>query len=319
MTSPALLLYLHLATSESALQTALARAESAQPVNPQLLDHALVGLAQFLQERGRYHEAEPLYVRSLNLNQSTYGPASPEAALGLLHLGTLYHAEFRLDQAETLLRQASTLFQPDSLDYTYSIANLASVLADQGENARAEPVLRRALYLIQKLVPENDPVIPALQANLGLVYIRQGEFRKARPLLQASLETYEVRNDPARASAHAALAELAIGEKRWLDASAQIDQAFKLTIQLHSGDHPRLIGILHMRAIVEVNCGDTRSAISDMKRSLELLEALAGPATSTLPPLLDDYAALLGKAKLRNEAKSVRLRARTIRQQVSRR
>ena len=300
---------------ESGLRSALTRAESEQPVNPQAIDQALVDLAGFLSQHGRYREAEPLYVRSSDITRSTHGPTSAAAALSLLRLGAIYHAQLRFEQAETLTRRAADLLQqlagPDSVAYAYAMANLATILAEQGENARAEPVLRRALFLIQK---HHDRVMPTLEANLGLIYLRQGEPQKAAPLLQSAYDAFESAQNPARASALAALAELAVVQHRWLDADAQIRQACKLTIEMFGEDHPWLVGMLHLRAQVKAHAGDPRSAASDMKRSVELMESLPGHDAPTLARLLEEYAAVLRQAKKRNEAKLVLRQAKALRQ-----
>ena len=326
MICAALLLYINFSSNpvfsneEAALKAALAQAESAHPANLQRVDDALVGLAQFLQQRGRYREAEPLFVRSNDLNQEAHGSNSEAAARSLLRLGTVYHAELRFDEAERTTRQAAgilkTVAGPESLDYACAMANLGAVLADKGENARAEPVLRSALYVIRKNVPANDPMVPSLEANLGLIYLRQGEFRKAEPLLRGVLAAFEATGNPAQASTLAALAELSIAERRWLEADTRIRQAYRLTVSLQGDNHPLLVGILHLRALVEAQLGDARSAAGDMKRSIDLLEALAGPESRTLATLLDDYGLFLRQLGRKTEAKAALRRAKSIRQEI---
>ena len=215
-----------------------------------------------------------------------------------------------------LTRRAAGIFEtlagPVGLDYAYAIANLAAVLADQGENARAQPVLRRAIFLIEKL-DKMSPALLALEANLGLVYLRQGDSRKAETLLTGVLAAFESTGDPAQAGTLAALAELSIAEGRWIDADSQIRRAYQLAVARQGETHPSLFGILHLKAIVEAHSGDPRYAVSDMKRAIDLLEALAGPSSPTLAPFLDEYAAFLRQAKQRGAAKATLRRARAIR------
>lgn len=297
--------------AEATLKATLAQAESLQPANHRAVDDALISLAQFLQERGRYREAEPLYIRSNELAQT-----AADTAWSLLRLGAIYHAELHFDQAEEATRRAVTLFQTLSgdatLEYAYATANLAAVLADQGENARAEPVLRRALYLIRKQAPGNTGLLAQIEENLGLVYLRQGEFRKAEPLLRDVLATFEATDDPAQACTLAALAELAIAERRWVEADAWIRRAYELTVTKQGEMHPWLVGILHLKALVEAQAGDSRQAAADMKQSINLLEALAGPESPSLGAVLVDYAALLRHAGRKREAKAALQRARGI-------
>ena len=48
---------------EAVLHATVEQAESARPTDASRVDAAIVALAQFLQDGGRYREAEPLYVR----------------------------------------------------------------------------------------------------------------------------------------------------------------------------------------------------------------------------------------------------------------
>ena len=314
MNYASLLLLLNLATQESALKTALAQAESAHPVNMELVDAALLDYAQFLHAHGRYGEAESLYLRSNETNPAAFGPTSRQAAQSHLRLGILYNAEQRFEEAEQLIRKAALILQtlsgPDSLDYAYAMANLATVLAGQGKNDRAEPVLRRAIFLIEKH-SQSDPVVPALYSNLGLIYLRQGEFSKSKPILLASLDNNE--DGLGRANSLAALAELSIAEHRWSDADTQIRQAYHLIVNLEGDNHPWLIGIMHLRALIEAHTADARSAVADLDRAIGLLEALAGHDSPSLLPLLDDYATALRQARRKPESKAALRRAKSIR------
>ncbi len=297
--------------AEATLKATLTQAESAQPANPRLVDEALIRLAQFLQQCGRYREAEPLYIRSNELAQT-----AEEVAWSFLRLGAIYHAELQFDRAEAATRRAVALFQTLSgdatLEYAYATANLAAVLADLGENARAEPVLRRALYLIRKHAPGDTGLSAHIEENLGLVYLRQREFRKAEFLLREVLATLAATNDPAQACTLAALAELAIAEHRWVEANAWIRQAHELTVATQGERHPWLVGILHLKALVEAQMGDPRQAAADMKQSIDLLGSLAGPDSPTLSVLLVDYAGLLRHAGRKREAKAAFERSRVI-------
>ena len=303
--------------AEATLKATLAQAELLQPANPRMVDEALISLAQFLKQRGRYREAEPLYIRSSELAQS-----AEETAWSFLRLGALYHVELHFDQAEAATRRAVTLFRTLSgdatLEFAYATANLAAVLADQGEYARAEPVLRRALYLVRKLAPGHTSMLAQIQENLGLVYLRQGDFRNAEALLRDVLATFEAIDDPAQACTLAALAELAIAERRWVEANAWIRRAYELTVATRGERHPWLVGILHLKGLVEAQAGNPLQAAADMKQSIDLLESLAGPDSSTLPVVLIDYAVLLRHAGRKREAKTALERARYIERNFSR-
>jgi tetratricopeptide (TPR) repeat protein len=327
MIRAALLLSLNLAQQQppqdwhrrdAVLRCAVERAENAHPSDLHRLDTALLDLAQFLKDRGRYFEAEPLYLRSTGINETLYGPSSVEAAQSLLHLGAVYHAEFRLEEAEAAARKAVDLFTAlagaDSPAFAYAAANLAVILADEGQPARAEPTLRRALSIIRQHPGSEAAATETLiEENLAMVYLRQGEYRKAEPLFKDVLRKFELSDDPARANTLAALAELAIGERRWTDAETHLCRAYKIVVDRQGDDHPWLIGILHLKAAVDAHFGDFRQASTDLTRSIELLKAAAGPDSPRLPILLDDRAILLRHLGRKPEARADLERAKAIR------
>jgi len=253
---------------EAGLTADLMKAESAHPENAVAVDEAVLALAQFLQERGRYREAEPLYVRSTGINEAVYGRTSIEAAGSWMRLGALYQAEFKLELAEATARKAVPLFEAltgaESLYYAYASANLAAALAGQGQFARAEPLLRRAVFLVRQHVPKSDRAVACLEANLGMIYLREGEFRKAEPLLRGVLARVDESNESGKAAAMAALAELSIAEGRWEEADAEIRKANRIL-----GESP---GVLRLKAAVETHAGDLRQAAVDLSRSIEFLD-----------------------------------------------
>jgi len=273
-------------------------------------DETVLALAQFLRERGRYREAEPLYVRSTGINEEVHGKSSVEAAGSWMRLGALYQAEFKLDLAEAAARKAVLLFETltgtESLDYAYASANLAAALAGQGQFARAEPLLRRAVFLVRQHVPEFDPAVSCLEANLGMVYLREGEFRKAEPLLRGVLARVDEADESGRASALAALAELSIAEGRWEEAEAEIRKAYRVL-----GDSA---GVLRLKAAVETHSGDLRQAAVDLSRSIELFESAGGSQSPALAAVLSEYAKVLHRLRRNGEAKAARRRAKAIQQ-----
>lgn len=298
--------------TEATLKAVLAQTEALKPVDPRQLNDALIQFAQYLHQRGRFREAELLYLRSNDLAQSLDGSFSLAAARSWLRLGAIYHAELRFDQAETSARQAVALFHglsgDDNIDYAYAIANLAAILADEGENARAEPVFRRAIYLIRRQGPEETELLAGIELNLGLVYLRQGELRQAELLFLRLLS-----ENPAQANVLAALAELAIAGRRWPQADSWIRRAYEISVRSREDQSTSMVGILRLKAMVESHAGNQHEAVADMKRSVDLLEALAGSQSLTLSNLLVEYSWLLRRAGEKQQAYQARKRAKSVR------
>ncbi len=65
----------------------------------------LNNLARLYRAQGRYDEAEPLYQRSLTINEKALGPEHPHTAGILNNLAGLYQTQGRNEEAERLLRE----------------------------------------------------------------------------------------------------------------------------------------------------------------------------------------------------------------------
>ena len=76
-----------------------------------------------------------------------------------------------------------------------SLNNLAVLYRTQGEYAKAEPLLRRALEMREKLYskaafPLGHPDLASSINSLAFLHKDQGEYGKAEPLLRRALEMY---------------------------------------------------------------------------------------------------------------------------------
>ena len=81
-------------------------------------DQAQIDLAKSLDkqahnyyENRRYGEAEPLYKRSLEINEKVYGPDHPYVALSLNNLGLLYNMQERYAEAGQLIKRSLEIWE----------------------------------------------------------------------------------------------------------------------------------------------------------------------------------------------------------------
>ncbi len=93
-------------------------------------------------------------------------------------------------QLKTGLEEAMAFGPEDPLVAT-SLNNLALVYEAQGQHAEAEPLLKRALAIMEKdFGPEHLGVAQILD-NLALVYWAQGKYAETEPLYQRALAIRE--------------------------------------------------------------------------------------------------------------------------------
>ena len=119
-------------------EAALREAESFGASDPRLAT-TLNNLAELRRAQGRYEEAEPLFRRSLVIEEKALGPDHPEVGMML--------------------------------------GNLAGLYREQGRNAEAEPLYRRALGIAEKALGPDHPNVGQSLNNLALLYTLQGATR----------------------------------------------------------------------------------------------------------------------------------------------
>ncbi|CAN0192932.1 unnamed protein product, partial [Ectocarpus sp. 12 AP-2014] len=61
--------------------------------------------------QGKYEEAEPLYKRSLAIDEKVYGPDHPEVATDLNNWAALLEAQVRLSEAGPLFKRTQEIFE----------------------------------------------------------------------------------------------------------------------------------------------------------------------------------------------------------------
>jgi tetratricopeptide (TPR) repeat protein len=142
-------------------------------------------LACLYDAQGRFDEAEPLYSRSLAIEQKVRGPEHPNIAALLDNLATLHHAQNHFVQAECYYRRALAVREKigNVRDLAPTLYNLG-VLYNDLRNAAAEPLLKRSLTLREKALGPDHLDVAASLEGLAALHARQGRSTSAEPLYQ---------------------------------------------------------------------------------------------------------------------------------------
>ncbi|NJN57128.1 MAG: tetratricopeptide repeat protein [Leptolyngbyaceae cyanobacterium SL_5_9] len=109
--------------------------------------------------QGRYGEAEPLFVRSLELREQQLEAQHPHVALSLNNLALLYQSQGRYGEAEPLyVRSLSILQNQLPADHPLTarvVSNLAHLYDLQGRYPEAESLYLQALPILSARLEEN--------------------------------------------------------------------------------------------------------------------------------------------------------------------
>jgi len=134
------------------LSRAVAILEKLDPQHPDFAE-TLFNLGVLLYQRGDYAHAEPLYLRSLAIQEKAFGPEH--------------------------LRVATTL------------SNLANLYCAKGDYARAEPLYLRALAIRVRTVGPEHPSVAMVFGDLSAYYLAKGDYPRAVQNCQRWLEIGE--------------------------------------------------------------------------------------------------------------------------------
>ena len=123
--------------------------------------HSMHDLALLYQNQGRYDEAEPLYVKSLELRRRMLSEEHPDTLQSMHNLAMVYENQGHYDEAESLYvktlelrRRALGEEHPDTLQ---SMNNLARVYENQSRYEEAEPLYVERLEVRRRVLGEEHP------------------------------------------------------------------------------------------------------------------------------------------------------------------
>jgi tetratricopeptide (TPR) repeat protein len=253
----------------------------------------------YLDDQGRYAEAEPLFARSLSISEQQLGPDHPDVATSLNNLANLYDSQGRYADAEPRhVRSLSIREQqlgPEHPDVATSLNNLAELYRAQGRYAEAEPLLARSLSIReQQLGPEHPDVAQSLN-NLALLYNSQGRYAEAEPLYARSLSIYEQQlgpDHPDVASSLNNLAELYRAQGRYAEAESLYARSLSIREQQLGPDHPDVAISLNNLALLYKSQGRYAEAEPLYARSLSIWEQQLGPDHLHVAASLNNLASL---------------------------
>ena len=130
--------------------------------------------------------AEPLYRRTLAIDEASYGPDHPNVATHLHNLAGLLYATNRTDEAEPLYRRALAIneasYGSDHPAVATNLNNLALLLSATNRAGEAEPLYRRALAIDEASYGPDHPDVATDLNNLAALLRATNRAGEAEPL-----------------------------------------------------------------------------------------------------------------------------------------
>ncbi len=161
-------------------------------------------LAQAFQAQGKYVEAEPLYLKTLDIVQTMQGAEHPDVAAVLNNLGVLHRMHGQYAEAEPFLTRALAIKEKalgsEHLDVALSLQNLATLYVTQTRYSLAEPLLKRAVKIREQTLGPNHPDVAKSLKDYADLLTKTGRQGEAEAVLAraAAIPTSQGASTPSR-------------------------------------------------------------------------------------------------------------------------
>jgi tetratricopeptide (TPR) repeat protein len=125
-------------------------------------------LARAYADQGKFAEAEPLYRKSIEIEEKTLGPEHPDVAVGLTNLALFYGTQGKFGEAEQLYRRAAAIYEKrlgDHPNLAHSLNDLGAMYQAMGRNQEAETLYKRAVGILEKTLGPNQASVADVLEN----------------------------------------------------------------------------------------------------------------------------------------------------------
>ena len=272
----------------------------------------LAWTGDYLRERGHYSDAEPLYVKVLELRKQQLGEENPDIALSLNNLAVLYYSQGHYNDAEPLYLQAlerrKQLLGEEHPDVASSLNNLATLYNSQGRYSEAEPLLVQALKLRKRLLGEEHLDIAKSLNDLAFLYFSQGCYSEAEPLYVQALELKKRLLGEEHPSVMISLNNLAAlydNQGCYSNAEPLYRQALELRKRLLGKEHPDIATSLNNLAFLYQSQGRYEEAEPLLLDTVSQLRKLLGNEHPNLAAGLNNLARCYREQQNYSQAESL--------------
>jgi tetratricopeptide (TPR) repeat protein len=159
---------------------------------------------------GKSDDAVPVLEQAVKLHEESLGAEHDETVRVLAELGAVHRARARHDLAQKCLHHALRYFQKtkgaSAPEAIATLSHLAGSYEDSGDREKAACEYERMLTLLERELGRNMEEISEMEFSVATMYIRWGNYARARELLGGCLGTFRRFGGPRLAVGHETLA-----------------------------------------------------------------------------------------------------------------
>ncbi len=248
------------------------------------LAEALQKAADYLCDRARYEQAEPLYQRALCIGKRVWGPEHPQVAYPLCGLAFLFYEQGKYQQAEPLYQRALQIREqvlgPAHPDVASTLERMGMLYWKEGKYEQAKLLYQRALCIQEQAKGTEHAEIAHLLNDLAILSVEQGKHEQGELLYQQALSMWERAlgaNHPDVAMALNNLADLYIEQGKYEQAEPLCEQALRIWQQALGAEHPEVAYPLRHLADLYMEQGKYEQAEPLYQQALRIWEQALGP------------------------------------------
>ncbi len=278
--------------------------------------HLLNQTAYYLDDQARYAEAEPLYLRAIEIGEKTLGPEHPHLTTYLNNLAELYRDQGKYEQAEPLYLRAIEIDEKalgkDHPGLAIDLNNLALLYYSQGKYEQAEPLYKQAIEIDKKALDDDHPQLATHLNNLAGLYRAQGKYEQAEPLYLRAIEIGEKTLGPEHPNLAIRLNNLAglyRAQGKYEQAEPLYLRAIEIDKKALDDDHPQLATQLNNLANLYLAQGKYEQAEPLYLRAIAIDEKALGKDHPGLATDLNNLAGLYRAQGKYEQAEPLYLRA----------
>jgi eukaryotic-like serine/threonine-protein kinase len=273
--------------AETPLQQALHVAQSVAGTMSVETGHALWALGMLRYQQGQISQAKDLYLRSLDILQSSRAPPTDISPV-LSDLATAYMSNQQWSQAKQSYEQALEIDRrvlgDDHPKVAFRLQNLAIVAQNMGDLKQAELLYRDALQREERTYGDRHPETAITKGNYGLLLQHEGRLAEAEPLLRDAvaipLSLYGAGHYKV-GYARVSLAILLHDKGDLAESESEFRQALAIYDQSLPANHQYRASLLMNFARLLVDRGKSAEALAKSKDSIDIWAATS-PVSSPL-------------------------------------
>jgi tetratricopeptide (TPR) repeat protein len=225
--------------------------------------------------QGRHADAEPRFVRAIEIRRRALGERDPRVGAALDALGGAMLAQGRLDDARETLDEASAILlehhEPGDDAILQNVNKRVVPMTQSGDNASAIEILRPHA---EAVASRTDPT-PAVAVTLNTMAIlssRAGDHDEAQRWYARNIDVCRILYGPTHAHTLKARANAAVAKDRaGLKAEAEAD--YRTILAVRAGalgeDHPDTISSRLNLAVLLIRVDRAEEAIPILRRAID--------------------------------------------------